>query len=226
MPLVIGTKEGWRPATPSRPSWRQRPGAEGYKGLWTGETQWTDPKVTEALDTFKKIMTYANTDCSALTWGDAAQYLVDGKGAMHIMGDWTDGWFTSKRLHRLRLGAGAGHPGHLRRPVRQLRRGQGGQEPGQPGELAEDGGLEGGTGSLQSEEGLDLRPHRLRSQAVQRLPAVGHAGLGQDAIVPSVAHGAAAVEKWATVYKEILITFATKGDVAATQGCVATGVRV
>ena len=36
-------------------------------------------------------------------------------------------------------------------------------------------------------------------------------------IVPSVVHGAAAVEKWATVYKDIMNTFATKGDVAATQ---------
>ena len=30
-------------------------------------------------------------------------------------------------------------------------------------------------------------------------------------------HGAAATEKWATVYKDIVNTFATKGDVAATQ---------
>jgi glucose/mannose transport system substrate-binding protein len=38
-----------------------------------------------------------------------------------------------------------------------------------------------------------------------------------EPIVPSVVHGAAAVEKWATVYKDILNTFATKGDVSATQ---------
>ena len=36
-------------------------------------------------------------------WSDAAQYLVDGKGAMHIMGDWTDGWFTSKGYNGVRL---------------------------------------------------------------------------------------------------------------------------
>jgi len=47
--------------------------------------------------------------------------------------------------------------------------------------------------------------------------------------VPSVVHGAAAVEKWATVYKDILNTFATKGDVAAAskslqQACVDNGV--
>jgi hypothetical protein len=35
--------------------------------------------------------------------------------------------------------------------------------------------------------------------------------------VPSVIHGAAAVEKWVTVYKDIMNTFATKADVEATQ---------
>ena len=34
-------------------------------------------------------------------------------------------------------------------------------------------------------------------------------------------HGAAAVEKWATVYKDIINTFTTKGDVATTQKALA-----
>ena len=96
VPLVIGTKEGWEAGHTFETVLVSILGADGYKGLWTGATQWTDPKVTQALETYKKVMTYANTDYSALTWSDAAQYLVDGKGAMHIMGDWTDGWFTSK----------------------------------------------------------------------------------------------------------------------------------
>ena len=36
-------------------------------------------------------------------------------------------------------------------------------------------------------------------------------------IVPSVAHGAAASESWATAYKDIMAIFAGSGDVAATQ---------
>ena len=39
----------------------------------------------------------------------------------------------------------------------------------------------------------------------------------KDAIVPSVAHGAAAYERWATDYKDVLTTFITQGDVAAAQ---------
>ncbi len=34
--------------------------------------------------------------------------MIDNKAAMHIMGDWVNGWFSSKRLHGVRL---AGSPG-------------------------------------------------------------------------------------------------------------------
>ncbi len=46
-----------------------------------------------------------------------------------------------------------------------------------------------------------------------------------DSIVPSFVHGAAATEKWATVYKDILNTFAPKGDVAATQASLEQAAR-
>ena len=39
----------------------------------------------------------------------------------------------------------------------------------------------------------------------------------KDTIVPSVAHGAAAYESWATKYKDALQAFVTSGDTAGTQ---------
>ena len=96
IPLAIGTKEGWEAGHTFETVLISVLGADAYKGLWTGATPWTDPKVTEALETFKKVLQYVNTDYSALTWDQAAQYLVDNKAAMHIMGDWTNGWFSSK----------------------------------------------------------------------------------------------------------------------------------
>jgi glucose/mannose transport system substrate-binding protein len=69
---------------------------EEYRGLWTGEFSWTDPKVTQALENFKMMLSYANEDHPALTWDGAGEYLISGAGGMMIMGDWTDGWFTSK----------------------------------------------------------------------------------------------------------------------------------
>jgi glucose/mannose transport system substrate-binding protein len=51
----------------------------------------------------------------------------------------------------------------------------------------------------------------------------------QDAIVASVAHGAAAYESWATDYKDVLTLFVVSGDVASTQAalqqaCVDAGI--
>ena len=50
-----------------------------------------------------------------------------------------------------------------------------------------------------------------------------------DAIVPSVAHGAAAYESWVTDMKDVVTLFLTSGDVAGTQAalqqtCVDAGI--
>lgn len=229
VPLVIGTKEGWEAGHTFETILISTLGADGYRGLWTGQTQWTDPKVTQALETFKKVMTYANTDYAALTWSDAAQYLVDGKGAMHIMGDWTDGWFTSK-----------GYTGYGWAPV-----------PGTRGVFdalsdsfaaakgaPDQANLMAWLKLAASKEGQEAFNPKKGSICARTDcdPALFNPYLqsamkdwSTDAIVPSVAHGAAAVEKWATVYKDILNTFATTGDVAAAQqalqqACVDNGV--
>ncbi len=71
-------------------------GADKYRGLWDGSVPWTDECVAAGLENFKMMVSYANADYPALDWAGAAQNIVDGKAAMFIMGDWTDGFFTSK----------------------------------------------------------------------------------------------------------------------------------
>lgn len=68
-------------------------GAEGYAALFTADGDWTSPEVTEALETFQKLMGYANDDYASLTWQDAAKQVVDGDAAFNVMGDWADGYF-------------------------------------------------------------------------------------------------------------------------------------
>ncbi len=69
-----------------------------YKGLWNGGTAWDDPGVIAAVEAFINILDYVNSDFSALAWEAAAQYVIDGKAAMYIMGDWAEGYFKSKGL--------------------------------------------------------------------------------------------------------------------------------
>jgi glucose/mannose transport system substrate-binding protein len=63
-------------------------GADGYNGLWTGATDWNSAKVTDALNTFKKMLGYVNSDHSSLSWDQANDLVISGKAAMTIMGDW------------------------------------------------------------------------------------------------------------------------------------------
>lgn len=73
-------------------------GADGYNELWTADADWTSPEVTEALDTFARVLTYANSDYASLTWQDAAKQVGDGKAAFTVMGDWADGYFQELNL--------------------------------------------------------------------------------------------------------------------------------
>lgn len=229
VPLVIGTKEGWEAGHTFETVLVSVLGADGYRGLWTGATQWTDPKVTQALETFKKVMSYANSDHSALTWSDAAQYLVDGKGAMHIMGDWTDGWFTSKGYKDYGWAPVPGTQGIFDALSDSFAAAKGAKNQDNLMSWLKVSGSKAGQEAFNPKKGsicarTDCDPALFNDYLKSAMQ-----DWSKDAIVPSVAHGAAAVEKWATVYKDILTTFATSGDVAAAQkslqqACVDNGV--
>jgi glucose/mannose transport system substrate-binding protein len=69
-----------------------------YKGLWTGGTAWNGWEVKAALERFAALMRYTNSDHAALSWDGAVQYVIDGKCAMTVMGDWAEGYFKAKGL--------------------------------------------------------------------------------------------------------------------------------
>lgn len=217
VPLVIGTKEGWEAGHTFETILVATLGAEGYRGLWTGKTAWTDPKVTEALEIFARAMTYANSDHSALTWSDAAQYLVDGKGAMHIMGDWTDGWFTSKGFTGYGWAPVPGTQGIFDALSDSFAAAKGAKNQENMMNWLKVAGSKAGQEAFNPKKGsicarTDCNPSLFNPYLQSAMK-----DWASDAIVPSVAHGAAAVEKWATAYKDVLNTFATTGDVATAQ---------
>ncbi len=76
-----------------------------YNAVWTGDMGWDDPLVTRALEKFGKILEYANSDASSLTWQDAAQLVVNGDAAFNIMGDWVEGYYKElKKVPRVDFG--------------------------------------------------------------------------------------------------------------------------
>jgi glucose/mannose transport system substrate-binding protein len=68
-------------------------GPDKYNGLWNGAISWGDPAVLVALEDFKTVLAFTNTDAASLSWQDAAQLVVDGDAAFNVMGDWAEGFF-------------------------------------------------------------------------------------------------------------------------------------
>jgi glucose/mannose transport system substrate-binding protein len=68
-------------------------GPDDMLKLWNGQLSWKDPRVAQALETYKKMLTYTNQDRDALSWDQAVKLVIEGKAAMTIMGDWADGEF-------------------------------------------------------------------------------------------------------------------------------------
>jgi glucose/mannose transport system substrate-binding protein len=68
-------------------------GPEKYNGLWSGEKSWADADVAAALENFKTVLSYTNSDAASLSWQDASQLVVEGDAAFNIMGDWAEGYF-------------------------------------------------------------------------------------------------------------------------------------
>ncbi len=219
--MVMGTKEGWEAGHVFEAFLIGTLGAEGYSGLWTGRTKWYDPKVTEALELFKKMPDYLNTDHSALTWDEAGQYLIQGKGAMLIMGDWTNGWFMSKNYNDYGWALPPGNDGIF-------------------DALSDSFGLPKGSKNRdQVIAFLRVLGSRKGQEAFNKLKGSIPARADADKsifnpylqstmddwnnhkIVPSVIHGAAASEGWATEYKDVLALFVARKDVAKAQVALA-----
>ncbi len=217
IPLALGDNGPWAAAHLFEDVLAGVLGADAYSGLWTGETPWDDPKVTEALNTFRTVLSYVNEDHAALTWDQANQLVIDGTAAMTIMGDWVDGDYVAKGF----TDYGWAPP------------------PGTDGiyvALSDTFGLPQNTknpeltkrflGVLGSREGQETF-NKLKGSICARTDCdyssfdaylqSSAADWGTDIIVPSVVHGAAASEGWATAYVDAIGAFVTSRDVAGAQ---------
>jgi len=73
-------------------------GPDKFTGLWNGGTDWNDAGVTKAINDFKQLLTYTNTDRDALDWTDAEKLVMDGKAGYQLMGDWEAADLDAKKF--------------------------------------------------------------------------------------------------------------------------------
>jgi len=95
VPLALGDKESWEATMIFENVLAAELGRDGYLQLFSGEIDFTDPRVVTAAEKFGKILDYVNEDHASRNWQDSAQLVAEGKAAMINMGDWAKGYFVN-----------------------------------------------------------------------------------------------------------------------------------
>ncbi|MBE2233905.1 MAG: extracellular solute-binding protein [Anaerolinea sp.] len=199
-------------------------GPEGYRGLWTGATDWNSAEVTTALENFAKMMAYVNEDHAALSWDQAAQLVADGDAAMTIMGDWAQGYFTSIGLTVDKDYGWAPSPGTG--GTFMMLSDSFGLPKGAPHRdnaiawLTLAGSREGQDAFNPPKGSIPARTDGDRSLYDAYLQAAMD-DFSSNEITPSLAHGAAASEGWVTAFNDVMTLFVTDLDVATAQAAMA-----
>jgi glucose/mannose transport system substrate-binding protein len=203
-------------------------GPERYKGLWTGSTSWTGPEVHQALKTFATLLGYVNTDHAALSWDGAVQYVIDGKCAMTIMGDWAEGYFKAKGLTPNKEFGWVASPG----------------TDGSFIALSDSFGLPRGapdrdaavkwltiSASREGQDAFNPKKGSIPSRTdgdrslYDEYQKSAMDSYGADTIVPSVTHGAAAAEGWLALIQDGIATFVSDLNVEKAVGALAAAAK-
>ena len=197
-------------------------GVDGFNGLWTGATKWSDPKVTSALTTLKMVLTYVNTDHSSLSWDQANQLVIDGKAGMTIMGDWANGDYVAKKFADYGWAPAPGNDGIYQALADSFPL---------PAKAPNQDAVKKLLTFMASQVGQDIfNPYKgsipARTDAGQAVAGVlayndyqksAMSDWKSNTVVPSMEHGAAAAPAWKSAIEAALTTFVTGGDVAGTQ---------
>ncbi|HZW03717.1 MAG TPA: extracellular solute-binding protein [Anaerolineaceae bacterium] len=235
IPVAMGTKDGWEAAHVFEGILASELGADAYIGLWTGETSWDDPLVTAALEDLARMMEYVNTDHASMTWDQAGEYFIANQAAMMIMGDWTAGWFASKTFGEYGWAATPGSDGIFVGLSDSFALPKG--TPNEAAALAwlEVAGSKAGQeafnpkkGSICARTDCDNETFKVVPETYDYLTAAAE-DWKTDRIVPSIVHGAATYESWATAFKDTVALFVSDGDVEKAQAslgqlCVDAGI--
>lgn len=191
---------------------------DDYNGLFDGSVGWDDERVTQALEILNRVYDYANQDYLSTSWGDINdRFVADDGPAMMIMGDWTHGVLKSKGFTDYHWAASPDTEGlfvvlsdsfglpknapHRENAVNFLRivGSKDGQDAFNPPK-----------GSIPARTDADLSVYdEYQLEAME--------AFGNDRLVPSIQHGAAAKQSFVLDYAIAINNLATTRDVASTQ---------
>jgi len=231
-PLAVGDSGIWANGMLLESILIAQLGADGYDGLWTGKTDWASADVTTALNTYKQVLGFINSDHASLSWDQAADYLIPAsagaqpKAAMTLMGDWAAGEFGAKNFTDYGWVAAPGTDGIYDALADSF---------GLPSKAQHKDAAKAFLTLLGSAAGQDIfNPYK------GSIPANSTAGnppadakqysdyqkwaMGEwktDKIVPSLEHGAAAAPSWKGAWETAVTAFVANPDVPTLQAALA-----
>jgi glucose/mannose transport system substrate-binding protein len=215
-PLALGDNGIWTSMHLLESIFLATMGPARYKGLWTGATPWDGGELRTALSRFAALLRFVNTDHATLSWDAAAQYVIDGKCAMTVMGDWAEGYFKAKGLTPGKEFGWVTFPGT--KGSFMMLSDSFGLPRGAPDRdaavkwLTVAASREGQDafnpkkGSIPSRTDCDRSLYDAYLQSAMD-------SFRTDTIVPSVTHGAAASEGWVTQIQDVVAAFVCDLDV-------------
>jgi glucose/mannose transport system substrate-binding protein len=218
----MGGAEGWEQSLTMEQILIGTLGGQGFANLWTGKQSWKDPKVADALNTYKKLLTYTNADRSALSWDQAVKLVINGQAAMNTMGDWADGEFINAKKTSADY-EGIPAPGNtgtflvvsdgFALPLKSANHDNAVNFLKLVTTKEAQVAFNIKKGSICARTDCDYSnfDDYLKSSAAE---------FKTDLIVPSAFGGGAAVPSWATAYQNVIDKFTGDGDVAAAQAAL------
>lgn len=219
VPLSLASKDKWAVAHLFEDILLGVGGPRFYRDLMGGKIPWTDARVKRALEIVKEMLEYVNTDHAAITWDQASAYVLSGKAAMNVMGDWAKGYFTANGAKPEVDFGGIPSPntaGNFMVVTDTF--GLPKKAPNRSNaltwlEIA--GSKEGQTafnplkGSIPARTDVTRQPYDTISLRFMD-------DFARNALVPSAAHGSAVTDAFATALNDELALFAAEGNVEAT----------
>ena len=224
-PLALGDVEAFASVQLMETTLLGKLGAAGYEGLWTGKTDWKSAQVTDALNTYKRMLEYVNGDHSSLSWDQANDLVISGKAAMTIMGDWLEGDMKAKKFTNFGWLPAPGTAGTYDALSDAF---------GLPKKAPNSEAVRCWLKVVGSKEGQEAF-NPLKGSICARTdcdPKLFDEYLQsamtdwkKDTIVPSLAHGAAAKQGWLTEISDAVTAFVTNKDAATLQNRLASACK-
>lgn len=192
-------------------------GTQGYQGLWSGTTSWTDAKVTTALENFKKILGYLNPDYTSLTWEQANQMVIDGKACTTILPDWVDADNRAKQFAASAWAPAPNNSGVFDVLAGSFSLPKGAVDPGNARAWLELNGSQAGQQALNPVKGSICTRTDCDPTLFGPYLQWSAQEWARDTIVPSLAGGEAASPSWTLAISDTIGTFMITQDSSATQ---------